>query len=92
MTKLVLKALKEFDGKRKTYWFMQQLEKHMYAFENPPFRLSLGLARCAEESFDTQRAMMQVDIHYADVLLNPYYLNNHMWHDNADAKFGLCWP
>ena len=32
---------------------------------------------------------MRTDLHYAGVLLNPYYLNNHNLHDNADVKSGL---
>lgn len=48
---------------------------------------SLHLAWCAEASFD-EKMGHDVD-QYANVLLNPCFLNNHILHNHVEVKFGL---
>ncbi len=60
----------------KVLHIMRNLEKNVFALQKEPFGLSLNLAIPFEESFCNRREMVEINLHYVGVLLNPYLLHN----------------
>ena len=71
-----MKALQLFDEKepaiKKTWLIMNNLKKHIFRLQNPPFLLTPTIAEEIEENFMKQWDMMLIGLNYIGAILNPY--------------------
>ena len=76
-----MKALRVFDEKDpamgKAWLTMNNLRKHIFRLQYPPFSLIPAIAEEIEENFMKRGDMMLTNLHYARAMLNPY-LRGHM--------------
>jgi hypothetical protein len=72
----VLKALIVFDRREaaigRAWLTMNNLKKHIFNLQNPPFNLPARIATMLEENFTKRWDMMLTDLYYVGALLNPY--------------------
>jgi hypothetical protein len=91
MVEDVLKALRVFDGREvameRARHTMNNLKKHIFNLQNPPFNLLARIARTLEENFTKKWDMMLTDLHYAGALLNPY-LNGESYRVSLERGVG----
>jgi hypothetical protein len=90
MVEDVLKALRVFDGQEaamgRAWLTMNNLKKHIFNLQNPPFNLAARIAATLEENFTKKWDMMVIDLHYAGALLKPYLKDVMEIQENGDAK------
>ena len=68
---------------------MNNLKKHIFNLQNPPFNLPARIATTLEENFTKRWDMMVMDHHYAGVLLNPYLKDVLEIQENDNVKHAL---
>ena len=70
-----MKALWVFHGKEpamgKALLTMNNLRKHIFRLQYPPFSLTPTIAEEIEENFMKRWDMMLTDLHYVGAMLNP---------------------
>ena len=70
---------------------MNNLNKHIFNLQNPPFNLPACIATMLEENFTKRWDMMVTDLHYMGALLNPYLIDVLEIQENGNAKRALKW-
>ena len=93
MVKLVIKALRVFDGctptMAKAWLEMNNLKRHMFSLQEPDFNLLAPMATRLEVQFIHKWDMVLTDLHYAGALLNPFLMNVMEIQNNGTAKHAL---
>jgi hypothetical protein len=56
----------------RAWLMMNNLKKHIFNLQNPPFNFPARIAVTLEENFTKTWDMMLMDLHYAGALLNLY--------------------
>ena len=88
-----MKALRIFDGKEpamgKAWLTMNNLRKHIFRLQYPPFLLTLAIAEEIEKNFMKRWDMMLTDLLYAGAILNPYLRGHMELQQNGEAKRAL---
>jgi hypothetical protein len=91
--KVVVAALKEFDGKQPcmgtVYMIMRALHHHVASLHNAPFSMPNYLMEPFEVVLRNREALVASDFHYAGALLNPHLIKDMELCDDQNAMAGL---
>jgi len=55
---------------------MRKLQKHVFTLVGENLKLGLQLAKPLKKAFKKRQKMVETNLHYVRVLLNPYLLHN----------------
>ena len=91
--KVIVAALKEFDGKQpcmgNVYMIMKALCHHVAALHNAPFNMPSDLVEPLEVALRNREAMVASDLYYTGALLNPHLIKDMELCDDRNAMAGF---
>jgi hypothetical protein len=91
--KVVVAALKEFDGKQPcigtVYIIMRALRQHVATLRNASFNMPSHLVKPLEVVLRNREALVHSDLHYAGALLNLHLIRDMELRDDQNAMAGF---